>query len=122
VLLVDSDQAYRDAAAAALAAAGYEVLAAADSLAALDLIDGGAAVGAAVIAMAMPAGRPNAFALGRMLRIRCGPLPILFYAADPSTLGPEVVGGAPGTVMTRPADPQAIVAALRAAEGARDPS
>jgi CheY-like chemotaxis protein len=117
VLLVDADETYRDAVAAALAAAGCEVRAAADSLAALDLIDGGVAVDAAVIAMAMPTGRPNAFALAHMLRIRCGPLRVLFHAADPAALRPEVADGAPGTVIARPADPQEIVTALRAARG-----
>jgi DNA-binding NtrC family response regulator len=105
VLLVEDDDIFRHAAALHLDRAGFEVIAAAHSTAALGELGSGRAIDFAVIDMVMPQGHIHGLALARLARLRHPGLPIAFITGNPEVAQAEGIGGA---VFVKPVDLQQL--------------
>ena len=107
ILFVEDDQAFHDAASAALRAAGYEVVAARDYLTALAALDGIQEIDILLTDVVMPKG-VNGFALARMARLRRRRLKIIYVTAYDVP-----IQEADGTVLLKPIEPDELVAKVR---------
>ncbi len=108
ILLVDDDPTWRYAAAKALVEAGYEVVAAADYMSALDVVGAEPPVDILVTDIVMPNGM-NGFALARMARLRRRDLKILYMTGYDVPTHEAV-----GKVIRKPIDPTHLIDEVRA--------
>jgi DNA-binding NtrC family response regulator len=109
VLLVEDDDALRYATCKELEAAGYRVVAAEGTMRALDIADA-ECPDIVVTDIRFPPGQPHGLALGRMLRARHVSLPVIYVTGYPELVNAELDIG---TVLAKPAEPGALVAAIR---------
>lgn len=112
ILLVDDDEIFRYAATRYLTLAGFEVVAAADTMAALREIDSGRAIDLLITDISMPPGSPHGFALANMLRHRNADLPVLFVTGYRELL--EAQSSVPGKTFHKPVDLELIAEEARA--------
>jgi DNA-binding NtrC family response regulator len=106
VMIVEDDEPFRFAAERYLRAAGYDVIGAADSMAALDALDHGVAVDLIITDIVMPEGKPHGLALARMARLR-RKVPCIFITGYQELVTAEAT--LPGRVFQKPVDFAALV-------------
>src|SRR5215831_17960433 len=83
ILLVEDDPAFSYALARCLRADGYEVVACAESIQALEELESDRRVDILVTDLRLPSGTPHGFSLGRMAKLRRPRLPIIFMTGFP---------------------------------------
>jgi DNA-binding NtrC family response regulator len=110
ILLVNDDEAFRHATARHLTDAGYRVILAADSMAALDELSSDVTIDLLLTEVVMPKGKPHGFALARMARLRRRSLPIVLMTGydDVVSEGDESLG----PVLRKPIDMSALSDAI----------
>jgi CheY-like chemotaxis protein len=106
ILLVDDDEAFRYSAARHLTDAGYVVIAAADSMAALRELGAGVAIDLLLTDIVMPHGKPHGLALARMARMRRSHLPIVLMTGYDGVVGADTE--LPGPIFRKPIDMVAL--------------
>jgi CheY-like chemotaxis protein len=115
LLLVDDDEAFREAMAATLRKAGYGVVAVADYRDALKTLDSDATVDLMVTDVRMP-NRVNGFALARMASLRRPRIKLVYVTAfevpEAEALGP---------VLRKPIADDLLLATIAAALASNDP-
>lgn len=102
MLVVDDVARFRDEAAAALGAAGYNVVAVETSTEALDRVDRGLRCDVLVSRIVMPAGHPHGFALARMVKRRLPDARVLLHAIACDDLPAHERESPPGLLIRRP--------------------
>jgi CheY-like chemotaxis protein len=108
ILLVDDEPSSRYSAAKALVAAGYEVVAAADYIGALNEIGTASKVDLLLTDVVMPNGM-NGFALGRMARMRQRDLKIIYMTAYDVPKDEAI-----GPILRKPTEASLLVAEVEA--------
>jgi CheY-like chemotaxis protein len=104
VLLVETEDEYRLEAVGALERAGFRVIACANSLDALDVLDGPEPVDMLLSRVQMPENNPHGFALARMARLKRPDLrTTIHYARSQTDLPDFELQAADGIVHPRPA-------------------
>jgi CheY-like chemotaxis protein len=92
ILMVDDDEGYREAAAAVLRSAGYDVKLAPDHRLALEILEGPDPIDLLLVDIVMP-DRVNGMALARMARLRRPQLRVMYISGyDIPGLGDEALG------------------------------
>ncbi|MDB5408483.1 MAG: Sensory box histidine kinaseresponse regulator [Rhodospirillales bacterium] len=99
ILLVEDDEAFLYSAARHLTEAGYQVVIAADSMAALREL-GSEAIDLLVTDIVMPHGKPHGIALARMARMRFAALPIILITGYDNVVGGD--SDLPGPLLQKP--------------------
>ena len=112
IVLMEDDPAYRYAAASALAAAGYEVIAAEDYREVLRAVEEGMALDLLLLDIFMPPGRPHGFAVAKMALARRPRLKVIFFTAFYGDLPGDEIGIAPGPVLRKSDDTAPLLAAI----------
>jgi len=100
ILLVDDDEAFREATAGVLRSAGYHVSVAPDYRLALDILEGDEAIALLLVDIVMP-DRVNGLALARMARLRRAGIGVIYMS------GYEIPGletEALGPIIRKPVD------------------
>jgi CheY-like chemotaxis protein len=115
ILLVEDDEALRYAFARTLRGAGFRVLEAADTMAAIGILEGAAPVDLLVTDVVMP-GRPHGFALARMARLQRPGLKIV-YLTGATDLPESELRAADGPVLQKPVAAEVLVAQIAAMLG-----
>jgi DNA-binding NtrC family response regulator len=100
ILVVDDDEAFRDATARLLRSAGYQVRSAPDHRLALEILERDDPVDVLVLDVVMP-DRVNGFALARMARLRRPALKVIYITGFDI---PSATGEALGTIIRKPLD------------------
>ena len=109
VLIVEDDEGFRYAAEKALEAAGFEVVAVAGSMEALDVIDAWRP-DLALIDIQLAPGEPHGLALGRMIGQRLPKTPIIYTTGFLDLLRRDEVEG--GKVLAKPVALDTLVEAV----------
>jgi DNA-binding NtrC family response regulator len=109
MLLVDDDEVFRTLAEAHFSRAGFDIVATADALAALDAVDKMATLDCLVSDIWLPTGTPHGVALANMVTMRFPRVVRVFVSGDPKAR--DHVGTA--SIFTKPVDFAALVEALR---------
>jgi len=108
ILLVDDDEGFREATAAMLRSAGYEVRTAPDFRLALEILESSETIDLFVLDIVMP-DRVNGLALARMARLRRPTIKIVYVS------GYDLVGieaEALGPIIRKPLDEDAFLAQI----------
>jgi DNA-binding response OmpR family regulator len=108
ILLVEDDPMLRHAIDRNLTEAGYAVVAAADTMAALDEITT-RRIDVLVTDIVMPQGKPHGLALARMARIQRPGFPVMFMTGYHDV---AAKGDFPGPVFRKPVDIDELLTAL----------
>ena len=103
VLLVDSKPAFRRETEEAFAAAGYDVVTAANSMDAIHQLGGIETLDLLVTRARMPDGNPSGFGLAWLAKYGRPRLRIVLHTDSDECLTPTEVANAPGKVLARPA-------------------
>ena len=101
VLLVDSKPAFRKEAEEAFAAAGYDVVSAANSMDAIHQLGGIETLDLLVTRARMPVGNPSGFGLAWFAKYGRPRLRIVLHTDSDECLTPMEVANAPGKVLSR---------------------
>jgi DNA-binding response OmpR family regulator len=113
ILIVEDDEGLAHALARNFEAAGYEVVLAASTMAALAVLDSTRELDLVLTDIVMPGGQPNGFTLGRMARIKRLGIKVMFIT------GYDDLGiddrSLPGKVFHKPLDIGTLVAEIDAA-------
>jgi DNA-binding NtrC family response regulator len=109
ILLVEDDPTLRHAIDRNLTEAGYRVVAAADTMVALEEISAGE-IDLLLTDIVMPPGKPHGLALARMARIQRPGAPVMFITGYYDVAAQE--GDLPGKVFEKPVDIDALLAAI----------
>jgi CheY-like chemotaxis protein len=117
ILLVEDDATFRYATAQHLTAFGYDVIVAADSMAALDELSSDVAIDLLLTDIVMPKGKPHGLALARMARMRRQSLPVVLMTGYDDVVSEE--GDTLGPVLRKPIDLSALSDAITAQLAAR---
>jgi CheY-like chemotaxis protein len=110
ILLVEDDEAFRYSVARYLTDAGYVVIVAPDSMAALHELSSGAAIDLLVTDIVMPQGKPHGIALARMARMRRASLPIILVTGYEDVVRDS--SDLPGPIFHKPVDMAALTEAI----------
>jgi CheY-like chemotaxis protein len=110
ILLVEDDETFRYTAARHLTEAGYVVITAPDSMAALRELSSGCTIDLLLTDIVMPQGKPHGIALARMARMRRTRLPVVLMTGyDGLFRSDEEL---PGPIFSKPIDMAALTAAI----------
>lgn len=110
ILLVEDDPAFAEALDRGLRAACFDVVTAADSLAALRLLESDAPLDVLLTDIKMPAGQPHGIALSLMARRQRPRLPVIFMSGYPDLIRDA---GLDETVFAKPFHLAVLVEAIR---------
>ncbi len=110
VLVVEDDSIFAMALAKHLIGAGFVVETAADTFAALDMINA-RNYDMLLLDLAMPSGKPSGLSFARMVRYRRPSSRMIFVTGYPELA--DVVCQLPGKVFTKPVELDAIVSEIR---------
>jgi CheY-like chemotaxis protein len=109
ILVVDDDEAFREATAGVLRSAEYEVLLAPDHRVALEILEGDKPIALLLVDIVMP-DRVNGLALARMARLRRPDIAVIYMSGyDIPGLDDEVLG----PVIRKPADDERLLETIR---------
>ena len=108
IVVVHDDRYFRECAVTALQAAGYDAVALAGSMAALDALEAAEPIELLITRVAFPLGTPNGVALAHLARTKKPGLRILFIARDENRMHTEGIG----EFLALPATGAEIVAAV----------
>ena len=111
VLLVESDEPFGPALAAGLRRAGFNVVLARHSVAALSIIRGDTPVDVLVTRYLMPPHMPNGATLARIARRHHPALRVIYLVSVPAAEADIAAG--PGVVLEKPLTVEKVVAACR---------
>src|SRR3978361_204441 len=110
ILVVEDDESFRYSIARHLTDAGYVVITAPDSMAALRELSSGSRIDLLLTDIVMPQGKPHGIALARMARMRRTRLPIVLMTGyDGLVRSDEEL---PGPILAKPIDMAALTAAI----------
>lgn len=110
LLLVDDDEGFREATAAMLRSAGYEVRLAPDFRLALEILESSEAIDLFLVDIVMP-DRVNGLALARMARLRRPHIKVAYISGYDLT---NVEAEALGPIIRKPLDEEAFLARIAA--------
>jgi len=110
ILLVDDDEVFREATAAVLRAAGYEVRPAPDFRLALEILESDEAIDLFLVDIVMP-DRVNGLALARMARLRRPDIKIMYVSGYDL---PGIEAEALGPIIRKQVDDEAFLARVAA--------
>jgi CheY-like chemotaxis protein len=110
ILLVEDDETFRYSATEHLMNAGFVVIAAADSIAALCELETTVAIDLLLTDVVMPEGKPHGISLANMARMRRARLPVIFMTGYGELLPME--SEFPGPVFHKPVDMHLITHAI----------
>ena len=112
ILVTEDDEASRYAAVKQLSAAGYNVIAVADSMAALSQLDGSQGIDLLLLDVVKPTGSPHGLSLAQMARRRRPTIPIIFMTGHPDLI--DIARALPAMAFMKPIDFTALVAEIEA--------
>lgn len=111
ILIVDDDASFAYVLQKDLERAGYAVATAGGSIAALDMIDGGASFDLLIIDVRLAAGEPHGYAFGRMASLKLPKAPAVYVTAY--EVDEETQRAAPGTVLQKLGENSGIISQVR---------
>ena len=111
ILVTEDDEALRHVAVKQLSAAGYNVIAVADSMAALSELDARQGIDLLLLDVVMPPGNPHGLSLARMARHRRPEIPVIFMTGQPDLL--PIARALPAMAFMKPIDFAALVAEIK---------
>lgn len=112
ILVVEDDETLRYAVVQHLAAAGYNVIAVGDGMAALSELDTNNRIDLLLLDVVMPSGNPHGLALARMARRRRPKIPVIFMTGHPDLI--QIARELPAAAFMKPVDLAVLMTEIKA--------
>jgi CheY-like chemotaxis protein len=119
VLVLEDDDAYRRFVVRVLSGAGYSVVDTGDAREAMQLVNGGAMFDLLVADVQMPMFQPHGINVGNFAMSKPHGPKVIYITGSPAEVPKGFVDEARTPILGKPIQPQTLIAAVKAALGAR---